>query len=164
MKRRLNIKDLAPRKDSPYQQGYYKLINPVKYYGDPTKIIFRSSWEKRFALYCDVNDRVLAWSSEPFEIQYLHPIDNVMKPYNIDFYVKLDRGEGSYAEYIVEVKPEKQLKKPNKPVGRMTEKKLLGYNAALKTFLINTSKFAAAKSYAEGRGWQFIIATEKFIM
>jgi len=115
-KRTLNIKNLTPRKDSPYKQGYYQLINPAKYIGDQNKIIFRSSWEKKFATYCDSNDNIIAWSSEPFVIPYINPITGETKPYNVDFYVRVKTSDG-YKEYIVEVKPSKQLLKPNEPVG-----------------------------------------------
>ena len=112
MKRKLKIKDLVPRKNSPYQQGYYKLLNPLKYIGDPTKIIFRSSYERRFAIYCDTHERILSWSSEPLEIPYLNPVDGIVKPYNVDFYVKVNTGDEKPKEYIVEVKPLRQLKQP----------------------------------------------------
>lgn len=162
-KRTLNIKSLVPRKDCGYRQGYYHLLNPNKYIGDPSKIIFRSGWEKKFATYCDVNDRVVAWASEPFVIQYLHPIDKVMKPYNVDFYVKIEKGENIFSEYLIEVKPSKQLLQPIHPPGRVTEKRLNAYYAQMKTYLVNLSKFQAAKSYAENRGWQFVVVTENWI-
>jgi hypothetical protein len=163
MARTLNIKSLVPRKDGPYKQGYYQLINPLKYIGDPTKIIFRSSWEKRFATYCDINTRVVVWSSEPMVIKYMHPLDGTLKSYNVDFYVKVDKGDGSFAEYLVEVKPQKQLKQPVRPLGRASEKKLLGYAAQMKTYLVNLAKFNAAKTYCVNRGWDFVIVTESFI-
>lgn len=162
MKTKLNIKDLTPRKDSMYRQGYYQLVNPSKYIGDVNKIIFRSSWEKRFATYCDLNEKILLWGSEPVQIPYFNPVDKVMKPYNVDFYVKVQTSAGD-KEYIVEVKPSRQLQKPNSPVGRATEKKIVAYNTQLKTYLVNMSKFQAAKEYAAGRGWEFVIVTENFI-
>ena len=163
MSRRLNIKSLVPRKDSKYQQGYYHLINPSKYIGDSTKIIFRSGWERKFATYCDINDRVAAWSSEPMEIKYMHPVENIIKPYNVDFYVKIDKGNGAYNEYLVEIKPAKQLKQPVAPTGNITKKRLDAYASQLKTYMVNLSKFSAAKAYCEGRGWKFVVVTESFI-
>ncbi|MFM2010951.1 MAG: hypothetical protein RLZZ479_1342, partial [Bacteroidota bacterium] len=41
----MSIKNNKPSKKSTYRQGYYVLNNPDKYIGDPTKIIYRSSWE-----------------------------------------------------------------------------------------------------------------------
>ncbi len=163
MARRLNIKNLVPRKDAQYRQGYYQLINSSKYIGDPSKIIFRSSWEKRFATYCDVNERVVAWSSEPFQIPYLHPVEGVTKPYNIDFYVKIKSGNNEIKEFIVEVKPSKQLKPPVQPSGRITEKRMSDYTLQMTTYLTNLAKFHAAREYAKTRGWEFVIVTETFI-
>jgi len=165
MKSKLNIKNLTPRKSSkssPYQQGYYKLVNPLKYIGDASKIIFRSSWEKRFANYCDHTERILKWSSEPFQIPYINPLSGDIKPYNVDFYVKLQTAEG-YREYIIEVKPAKQLLKPEPPSERITEKKMLGYNNQMKIYLVNLAKFQAAKEYAKTRNWEFIVVTEQFL-
>jgi hypothetical protein len=162
LRTRLNIKNLTPRKDAPFKQGYYQLVNPQKYLGDPHKIIFRSSWEKRFATYCDHNERILSWSSEPVQIPYLNPLDGVVKPYNVDFYVKVQTEDG-YKEFIVEVKPSRQLQVPNKPTGRLTEKKMNSYTNAMKTYLVNLSKFKAAKEYALSRGWEFVVVTENFI-
>ena len=161
-KRSLNIKNLVPRKNGPYRQGYYQLLNPVKYIGDPNKIIFRSSWEKKFAIYCDTDERILHWASEPIAIPYLNPVLGEMKPYNIDFYIKV-KHEDSYKEYLVEVKPSRQLQPPVKPTGIITVKRMTAYTEQLKIYLTNLAKFNAAKTYAESRGWKFIVVTEFFI-
>lgn len=160
--RRLNIKNLTPRKNGIYKQGYYTLANPHKYIGDQSKIIFRSSWEKRFATYCDHNERIVAWSSEPIQIPYMNPVDKCVKPYNIDFYVKIKSEEG-FKEYIIEVKPSRQLQQPQAPTGRITEKKMTGYTNAMRTYLVNLAKFTAAKEFAKGRGWEFVVVTENML-
>lgn len=41
-----------------YYQGKYKVKNYQKYKGDPTNVIYRSSWELKFLKYCDDNDNV----------------------------------------------------------------------------------------------------------
>lgn len=159
-RRRLNIKNLVPRKNASTRQGYYNLLNPSKYLGDPNKIIFRSSWERKFSRYCDVNDRVISWASEPLEIQYINPVDGITKPYNVDFYVKVKNDDQTFDEYIVEVKPSKQLKQPIAPNGMITEKRMIAYTDQMKTYITNLAKFKAAKDYAASRGWKFIIVTE----
>jgi hypothetical protein len=45
-------------------KGKYKPQNPQKYKGDPTKIIYRSLWERKFMVYCDTNVNILQWASE----------------------------------------------------------------------------------------------------
>jgi hypothetical protein len=161
-KRSLNIKSLVPRKDGPYKQGYYNLVNPDKYIGDPSKIIFRSSWEKKFATYCDHNDRILAWASEPVRIPYMNPVEKEIKPYNVDFYAKI-QSETGYNEYIIEVKPSKQLIVPKQPTGRINEKRMMSYNKQIATYLVNLAKFTAAREYAKQRGWEFIVVTEQWL-
>ena len=45
-------------------KGKYKPINPNKYQGDPTNIVYRSSWELKFMRFCDLRDDVVQWQSE----------------------------------------------------------------------------------------------------
>ena len=46
-----------PKKKS-YYSGRFRPSNPGKYKGDPTNIIYRSSWEKKVMIWCDVNSNV----------------------------------------------------------------------------------------------------------
>ncbi len=163
MARKLDIKHLVPRKRGPYRQGYYNLLNPAKYYGDPAKIIFRSSYERKFATYCDVTEKIVTWSSEPVAIPYVSPIDQSVKPYNVDFYVKVRKADGSFKEFLVEVKPQRQLSQPSVPKGNANEKRMQAYVDQMKTYLINLAKFNAARNYCHGRGWDFIVVTENFL-
>lgn len=162
MKTSLNIKNLTPRCDGKHYQGYYIVQNPEKYIGDVTKVIYRSSWEKKFASYCDLNSCVLKWSSETIVIPYFDPFKNEMKPYNVDFYMKVSEKD-SFKEFLVEIKPLRQLQKPDKPKGKRTTKKLNSYIREMKTYIINESKFKYAREYAKNRGCEFIVVTENFI-
>ena len=38
-------------------RGRYIPSNPKKYKGDPSNIIYRSLWERKFMVYCDANDK-----------------------------------------------------------------------------------------------------------
>ena len=163
MGRSLNIKNLLPRKNAATKQGYYKIIYPEKYVGDYSKIIFRSSWEQKFATFCDINAQVVKWSSESIQIPYLHPIQNKTCIYNLDFYMKVRQADGTFTEFIIEVKPSKKLEKPTLPTSRLTEKRILAHNEQMKEYAINMHKFQTAKKWAEDRGWQFMIVTEKFL-
>ena len=40
-------------------KGIYKPTNPKKYAGDPSNIVYRSNWERRFMVYCDKNDDII---------------------------------------------------------------------------------------------------------
>jgi hypothetical protein len=163
MARKLDIKTLVPRKNAATKQGYYKPINPAKYVGDPSKIIYRSSWEKKMCTFCDINEKVLAWSSETIQVPYVNPIENSTRAYNLDFYLKIVKEDGSIKEYIAEVKPAKKLIKPILPTTRVTEKRMNDHIIQSKEYIINMHKFDAAKKWAEARGWDFIIITEAFL-
>ncbi len=156
-----DIKSTKPTAKSKFRQGYYLLNNPEKYIGDPTKIIYRSSWEYRFCKYCDDSSNILKWSSEPFPIKYFSPVDHKEHNYYIDFYMRLVKDDKE-VYYLVEVKPEGSLKKPVFE-GIQTLPKLKNFNYAAKTWIINKAKFSAAKVYAESIGYKFVIVTEEFL-
>ena len=163
MGRNLNIKNLVPRKNSGYQQGYYRPLNPQKYIGDTSKIIFRSSWEKKFMIYCDNNDKIIAWNSESVQVPYLNPIENVTRIYNLDFYFKVKEENGT-KDYIAEIKPSKKLQKPVLSKSHKNNAKYItAYNYQMTEYVINMHKFSAAKTWALERGWEFILITEKFL-
>lgn len=163
MARKLNIKNLTPRKDSGYRQGYFRPINPNKYVGDTSKIIYRSSWEKKFMVFCDVNEKVVAWNSESIQVPYLNPIENAVRTYNLDFYFKVREEDGTYKDYIAEIKPAKKLEKPILPTTRLTEKRVEAHTYQMKEYIINMHKFQAAQQWATERGWEFMLITEKFL-
>ncbi|MCK9575597.1 MAG: TnsA endonuclease N-terminal domain-containing protein [Candidatus Pacearchaeota archaeon] len=156
-----DIKSIVPSRNVNIT-GKYVARNPVKYIGDITKIIYRSSWERKFCVFCDSSQKVLKWSSEPFAIQYISPIDKRVHEYFVDFYIKIEQSNGVVEEYLVEVKPKAQLLKPLPPK-KNTHKMLMVYNEQLKTFIINTAKFAAAKMHAAKRGCKFLVVTEDFL-
>ena len=62
-------------------KGKYKPKNPQKYLGNPTKITYRSLWERRFMVFCDGNKSVLSWGSEEVVVPYKSPIDNKYHKY-----------------------------------------------------------------------------------
>ena len=163
MARSLNIKNLVPRKDSGYRQGYYRVVNIEKYIGDFNKVIYRSSWEKKMMTFCDMNENVIKWSSETIQVPYFNPVDNATKTYNLDFFFQIRQNDGTVKNIIAEVKPSKKLEKPILPTTRLNEKRIQAHNYQMKEYVINMYKFQAAKKWAEDRGWEFTIITEKFL-
>jgi hypothetical protein len=127
-------------------------IFPEKYTGDPTNIIMRSSWETRFASWCDKNPSVLKWSSEETVIPYRCPTDSRIHRYFVDFKITVSTGK----TYIIEVKPAAQTQPPIYP-GRQTQR----YITESLTFMKNQAKWEAAIEFAKDRGWEFKIITEK---
>ena len=92
----------------------YRPSFPSKYKGDPTNIICRSSCERKFCHWCDLNESIIEWGSEEFYIPYLSPVDNRVHKYYPDFIIKLRESSGKIKTYVIEVKPKKQTKPPTK--------------------------------------------------
>lgn len=155
-------KQNPPHRQSRFRQGYYMPSHPEKYIGDPSKIIYRSSWEYRFCKYCDDTSEVLSWSSEPVAIPYISPVDNKEHSYFVDFYMKLSKPDGP-VEYLVEIKPSKSLKPPAMPEGLSTINRLKTYNRAATDWVINRAKFKAAQEFSRINNKHFIIVTEEFL-
>jgi len=139
----------------PYQ-GYFKPKNPKKYRGNPSNIIYRSSWELKLMRYLDEHPDIIEWGSEEFSIPYRSPIDNRVHRYFPDFYVKQKNSQGNVEVIIIEVKPKHQTAEPKKK-SRITK----AYINEVKTWGINTSKWKAAEEYCKDRKWKFKILTEK---
>lgn len=137
-------------------KGKFKPKNPSKYIGNPTNIIYRSLWERRFMLYCDNEENVISWGSEEVVVPYVSPIDNKMHRYYVDFIVEVRQKDGTKKVKLIEVKPMKQCSPPKKQ-SRVTKK----YITEVKTWGVNSAKWKAAKEFAENRGWEFQILTEK---
>ena len=129
---------------------------PHKYIGDPTNIIYRSLWERRFMVFCDEKDSVIEWGSEELFIPYKSPIDNKYHRYFVDFIIKTKNKQGFIETRLIEIKPKKQCKPPTRP-----ERKTKRYIEEVKTWGVNNAKWNAAKEFAENKGWKFQILTEK---
>lgn len=158
----MSIKNVKPTKNSGFNQGYYNPQFPEKYAGKPP-IIYRSSWERKFMIWCDMNDKVITWASEPVEIKYWSRQDNKPHLYYPDFYFKQKKQDGSTKEYLVEIKPKAQIQKPQPPK-KNSRKALKSYKFLAEQYVKNMDKYNAAKTYCEGRNWNFIVLTEDTIL
>ena len=136
-KRNKNEKEYIPRNTRKYCGTY--------------PIICRSSWEYRMCEWLDYNKDVLEWSSENHRIPYAFEERN--RIYYPDYYVMLK----NRSKFIVEVKPEKDLRMPKKR-GRKSPKTMM---IREHTFLMNEAKHKAARQYCKKLGYKFIIITEK---
>ena len=136
-------------------KGRFTPQNPKKYRGDPTNIIFRSLWERKFMKYLDDNTAVLEWSSEEIQIPYKSPLDNRYHRYFPDFYVKAKNPDGTMKEMIVEIKPKKETREPIKKK-RITKQ----YITEVTTWGKNQAKWRSATEYCADRGWEFKVLTE----
>lgn len=136
-------------------KGFFKPRNPSKYQGDPTNIIYRSSWEAKLMKYLDDHPDVLKWSSEEICIPYRSPIDNKIHRYFPDFIIKKKNQLGSVETIMIEVKPKSQTIPP-----KIQKKPTKKYVNEVYTWGINSAKWKAAKNYCEERKWKFLIMTE----
>lgn len=150
------IKNLKPNLKSGYVQGYYPIQETKKYKGKGP-IIYRSSWERKFCIYCERTPEIDYWSSESFSIKYFNPIDKKYHQYFPDFFIHLKSGEN----VLVEVKPKSQLKKPIPPK-RRSKKSIETYSNSMKIWLVNMAKIEYAKAFCASRNWTFWIVTEDF--
>lgn len=138
------------------RKGRFRPKNYKKYRGDPTNIIYRSSWEWKFMRYLDEHPSVISWSSEEFFIPYKSPVDNKVHRYFPDFYIKKVGKDGSISSQVIEIKPHNQTKEPKKPT-KLNE----SYIRQKKTYEVNQAKWKAARSFCEDRQWKFVVLTEK---
>ena len=141
-----------------YTQGFFKPLNPQKYKGDPTQIVYRSGWELRLMSHFDTHPGVIWWSSEENIIKYRSPIDGRMHRYYPDFLICVKNKQGETKTVMIEVKPAKETVEPVKQKS-MTKK----YIREVYTWGVNKAKWSFAEQYCKERGWEFQIMTEKEI-
>lgn len=153
----MDIKKLKPNHKSGFKQGYYSPKNRNKYIGT-LPIIYRSSWERKFCHWCDHNEYVIYWASEPLGVKYYNILDKKFHTYYPDFYVKINK-DGMIDEYLVEVKPKAQLQKPKLPK-RKTKKAMKNYKYGYETYIRNLCKTDALNKLAESRNYKVMLLTE----
>ena len=90
-------------------KGKYSPSYPRKYKGDPTNIVYRSLWERKFMVYCDLNENILEWGSEEIVMPYRSPVDGKVHRYFPDFYIKVKESTGRIKKMIIEIKPKKAV-------------------------------------------------------
>ena len=138
-----------------YRGKYYPSF-PRKYKGDPTNIIYRSLWERKFMVYCVKNTKILEWGSEEIALPYISPHDSRVHRYFPDFYIKVQENTGKIKRYLIEVKPLKQTTKPKKP-----KRQTKGYIREAFEYARNQAKWKMAKEFCADRQWEFKVVTEK---
>jgi hypothetical protein len=132
-------------------KGKYTVKNKKKYAGDPTKVTYRSLWERNAMRWAEANPQIVRWNSEEIVIPYKCNTDGRIHRYFVDMLIEMTNGE----VILVEIKPKKQTIPP-----KSTRKKTKKYLAEVTTYIKNTSKWTAAQHYAKSRGWKFQIWTE----
>jgi adenine C2-methylase RlmN of 23S rRNA A2503 and tRNA A37 len=145
------IKNQKPKLHSHYHQGIIDPRTCNKLYESCAneKIIYRSGLEYKFIKWCEANERIVKWASEPICIEYVLLSDQRKHKYFPDFIFETIDGK----KYIVEIKPYAQTKQP----------KSTSSNYEKRNWVKNISKWNAVKEFVKTqKNTEFIIITEKF--
>jgi len=140
--------------------GKFQPKNPQKYRGDPSNIIYRSSWELKLMASLDSHPDVLEWSSEEIVIPYRSPLDGKLHRYFPDFYVKKKTTAGITEQVLIEVKPAMQVRQPVIQESK-NKKPTKKYIKEVTKYVVNQAKWEAAIEYCKDRNWKFQVMTEK---
>jgi hypothetical protein len=124
--------------------------------GDPSNIVFRSSWERKAFLFLDSHPDVIAWGSEEIFVPYISPIDKKVHRYFPDLIVKYRDRNGNVKKAMWEIKPAKQTKPPVEP-----KRKSKRFLEECKTYAVNCEKWKEATRWCAMNGFDFHIVTEK---
>lgn len=145
----MNIKQLKPTKNGRYKQGYINPRSCKKLFEQFSRdnIIYRSSYELKFIMWLENNNKVKRWGSECFYIPYLY-FDGTTHKYYPDYFVEMVDG----SKMVIEIKPYNQTQKP------------INENSwAAKEYAKNICKWKAAMDFCESKGYIFKVLTEKTI-
>lgn len=141
-------------------KGVFRALNPKKYKGDASNIIYRSRWELKLMQHLDMHPDVIEWSSEEVVIPYRSPIDGKRHRYFVDFFVKRKGKDGKTESMLIEVKPAAQTRPPEVQITK-GQKPTRRYINEVMTWGVNSAKWEAAEEFCKDRGWKFVIMTEK---
>lgn len=109
--------------------------------------------------FCDETDSIVQWSSEEIVIPYLSPVDGKMHRYFVDLLITVKNAEGKYKTFLIEIKPEAQVRKPRKTA----KKSEIRYIEEVRVYAVNQAKWLAARQHCKKMGWEFVIWTEKHL-
>jgi hypothetical protein len=131
-----------------FAQGVYTVKNAGKYAGrgEPR---YRSSWENVFMNFCDTNENIMQWASEPVRIPYRHPLTGKMTIYVPDFIVTYRGPNNTTCAELIEIKPKSQS---------IIEDRQSQRDRAI--VAVNYCKWAAAQAWCKQNGLTFRIITE----
>lgn len=139
--------------------GRYILKNPRKYMGVGQNPIYKSRMELVVFDRLDNDPKVIRWGYEILGIPYFSKLDKKMHTYKTDIFCEVKRGE-VVERYVIEIKSSSDMVQPRKP-NLMNPKSKARFNFAMKTYIVNTSKWQAAQAFCNKSGLKLIFLTEK---
>jgi hypothetical protein len=148
-----------------YKQGIYTPVHPEKWIITESfdmkqpGIKYRSSWEKKFFYFMDMNPNIVKCNSEGVVIPYLNPVRNKISKYYMDCTFETKDG----TVFLVEIKPFKETVHPKPPRknAKNPQKAQRTYIKAIETYAVNQAKWEAAERFCNEKGFKFVIITEK---
>jgi hypothetical protein len=157
----MEIKGLKPKKNSKFEQGYYKPIYVEKYIGNPNSIIYRSSFEKKMFMMLDMDKDVIKWNSECIKIKYFYPVDKKFHYYYPDvLFVK--NINGKEVTIIAEIKAKTFFTCPKKPPQNATKKQKIRYLKQKSIYIKNVFKKKYLDEYCQKMGYYSKVYTDDF--
>jgi hypothetical protein len=131
-----------------FASGPYTIRNGTKYVGTGIPR-YRSSWEWAFMNFCDTNEHIQQWASEPVRIPYRNPLTGKMTTYVPDFIVTYRGPNNTLRAELIEIKPRSQS---------LIEEKQSQRDRA--QVAINYAKWDAATKWAKNNGLTFRVINE----
>lgn len=121
-------------------------------------IKYRSSWEKKFFFFMDMNSNIVKCNSEGMVIPYNNPVTGKVSRYYMDAMMETKDGK----VWLIEIKPRTQTKPPKAPRKntKNQQKAQRQYIKAVETYAINQAKWDATQKLCDEKGWIFKIITE----
>lgn len=147
---------MISKKRKQFKSGVYRPKN-VEKFGE-TKCIYRSSYELQFLKWCDIHPKISKVQYEKIVIPYICKTDGKMHKYYVDCFIHMNESSG-LRKYLIEIKPFRQTIPP-KPSKRKKQSTILLEN---RNYIINTSKWSAAKQYCKKMNWRWCVLTERGI-
>lgn len=143
------------------KHGLYKVKNIDKYLGNVNHVEFKSSWEYKFCVYCDLTPEILKWGCEILVIPYVDRFSKSRR-YIPDFYMECRSLKHSdiLNKFLVEVKPDKETREPVIPK-TISPSKLKNLEWELNTWHTNKHKWVYAIEWCKSRDIIFRLVTEK---
>lgn len=145
------------KKNRNFSQGFFRPNKPDKYKGS-FPIAYRSKWELVCMRRLDSNPNIISWGSESIVVPYQNPLTGRVSRYFIDFNVTLRDRTGQIKKFLIEIKPHAQTLPPSQRV--RNPRTLLKQQAE---YVKNQAKWKAAEQFAQAKGSEFVVLTEKHL-
>lgn len=159
-----------------YLQGEFtprhpeKCLNTNGKFPNAHPITFRSSWEKVFANWCDLNPNIQEWGSELIQVDYFSKIDGKSHRYITDFMFTCVTKDNKIEKWLIEVKPKSQIPVLNEAGQiifpqlnkgkRLTQKKIHNWEEECNVLKRNHEKWTAAREWCKHNDYKFKVICE----